>query len=139
MVTGFWCNFLPQITGEIGSLILSWTAQTDRLRMGYRSSKRGRSGAHDPAMPIPVLQPYGEVQPKASSSCFHTIWPSEETATFPARLPSDFSQGGRGLRTTAAAAPSLGHEAGTSRCRHLLLHLGHEEGTLPPLPHRKPL
>lgn len=129
--------------GEIGSLILAWTAQTVRLTTGCRSSKRGRSGAHDPAMPFPVLLPYGEVEPKASSSCFLPIWPSEESPKFPARLPSDFEPGRVVFK--ASRQPDHGstepraHDAGTIPCPHPLLRLGREEGALPPLPLHKPL
>ncbi|XP_032909815.1 uncharacterized protein LOC116993181 [Catharus ustulatus] len=123
--------------GETGSLILAWTTQTVGLTTGCRSSKRGRSGAHDPAMPFPVLLPYGEVEPKASSFCFLPIWPLEESPKFPARLPSDFEPGRVVFK--ASRQPDHGstepraHDADTIPCLHPLLRLGREEGAFPPL------
>lgn len=63
--------------------------------------------------------------------------PSEENAT----LPSDLKPGRVVFKaSTAAAAPGTrAHDAGTIRCQHLLLQLGHAQETLPALPHHKPL
>jgi len=43
-----------------------------------------------PSKPFPALLPSAGVQPKASTSWAHPVWPSGENATLPVRSPADF-------------------------------------------------
>lgn len=124
-IKGFWVQFSSTNHGRNRLLHFSMDSADWQAQNGLREQQEKKVWS---LWPFPVLLPYGEVQPKASSSCFHPIRPSEESPTFPARLPPEFEP----ERVEFKASRQLDH--GGCRCQHLLLQLRHEEETLPALP-----